>query len=68
MGAVRRQVVPVNAAEITAALLRFGADPAARLNAYGRTFDTLAMLASSAHPRDAGVRADIERVLASYLR
>ena len=52
---IRRQVVPPNAAQIAAALLRAGADPAARLNAYGRTFDTLAMLESSAHPRDAGV-------------
>ena len=65
---IRRQVVPANAAQIAATLLRAGADPAARLNAYGRTFDTLAMLESSAHPRDAGVGADIARVLARYLR
>ena len=64
---IRRQVVPANAAEITATLLQAGADPAARLNAYGRTFDTLAMLESSAHPRDAGVGADIERVLVRFL-
>jgi hypothetical protein len=64
---IRRQVVPANAAEITATLLEAGADPAARLHAYGRTFDTLAMLTSSAHPRAAGVEADIERLLTTYL-
>jgi hypothetical protein len=64
---IRRQVVPANAAEIAAALLEAGADPAARLHAYGRTFDTLAMLKSSTHPRAAGVEADIEHALATYL-
>jgi len=63
---IRRQVVPTNAAEITATLLDAGADPAARLNAYGGTPDTLAMLRSSAHPRAAGVAADIERVLTRH--
>src|ERR1700759_3285010 len=52
-----------NAAEITATLLDAGADAAATLHAYGGTPDTLAMLRSSAHPRAAGVAADIERVL-----
>jgi len=61
---IRRQVVPANAAEITATLLDAGADPGARLHAYGGTPDTLAMLRSSAHPRAAGVAADVERVLA----
>jgi hypothetical protein len=62
---IRRQVVPANAAEITARLLDAGADAAARLNAYGATPDTLSMLRSSAHPRAAGVAAEIERVLAT---
>ena len=60
---IRRQVVPANAAVITARLLDAGADPAARLQAYGATPDTLAMLMSSAHPRAAGVAGDIERLL-----
>ncbi|MHB8693617.1 MAG: hypothetical protein ACYDHH_20460 [Solirubrobacteraceae bacterium] len=60
----RRQVVPTNAAEITARLLDAGADAAATLHAYGGTPDTLAMLRSSAHPRAAGVAAEIELVLA----
>jgi hypothetical protein len=63
---IRRQVVPANAAEITARLLDAGADPAARLHAYGGTADTLTMLKSSAHPRAAGVAADIERVHATH--
>jgi hypothetical protein len=61
---IRRQVVPANAAEITARLVDAGADPAASFYAYGGTPDTLAMLRSSAHPRAAGVAADIELVLA----
>src|SRR5262249_10958591 len=63
---IRRQVVPANAAEIAARLLDAGADPAARLHAYGATPDTLAMLKSSAHPRAAGVAADLEHVLATH--
>lgn len=63
---IRRQVVPANAAEITALLLEAGADPAARLHAYGGNPDTLAMLKSSAHPRAAGVAEEIERVLATH--
>lgn len=57
---IRRQVVPANAAEVAARLLDAGADAAAGLNAYGATPDTLAMLTSSAHPRAAGVAAEIE--------
>ena len=60
---IRRQVVPANAAEITARLLDAGAEAAARLLAYGGAPDTLAILKSSAHPRAAGVAAEIERVL-----
>jgi hypothetical protein len=63
---IRRQVVPANAAEITARLLDAGADAAATLHAYGGTPDTLAMLKSSAHPRAAGVAAEIERALAMH--
>jgi hypothetical protein len=63
---IRRQVVPANAAEIAARLLNAGADAAARLHAYGGTTDTLAMLKSSAHPRAAGVAAEIERLLAVH--
>jgi hypothetical protein len=40
--------------------------PRQGLHAYGGTPDTLEMLKSSAHPRAAGVAADIERVLAMH--
>lgn len=62
---IRRQVVPGNAAEITDALLAAGADRSAELNAYGESFDVLAMLRTSAHPQAAGVSAEIEQVLAT---
>jgi hypothetical protein len=61
---IRRQVVAANAAAVVARLLDAGADAGARLQAYGATPDTMAMLKSSAHPRAAGVAADIERLLA----
>jgi hypothetical protein len=62
---IRRQVVPANAAEITAALLATGANRSAKLHAYGGTFDVLEMLKTSAHPHAAGVAAEIEHVLAT---
>jgi hypothetical protein len=65
---IRRQVVPGNAAQIAARLLDAGADPEARLHAYGATFDTLSLLRSSAHPRHAGVAAELERVLGQAKR
>lgn len=61
---IRRQVVPANAAEVVAALVDAGADRSAKLRAYGGEFDVLAMLKTSAHPRDAGVVAEIEDALA----
>ena len=61
---IRRQVVPANAAQVVAALLDAGADRSAKLHAYGGDFDVLAILKTSAHPRDAGVAADIEHALA----
>lgn len=62
---IRRQVVPHNADQIAAVLLSAGANVAATLNAYGGSYDTLAMLQSSGHPAGAGiVAARLERVLA----
>jgi hypothetical protein len=60
---IRRQVVPANAAKIVAALLDAGADRSAKLHAYGGEFDALAMLKTSAHPRDAGLAAALEDAL-----
>lgn len=61
---IRRQVVPANAAEVVVALLEAGADRSAKLHAYGGDFDVLAMLETKAHPRDAGVAAQVEHALA----
>jgi hypothetical protein len=61
---IRHQVVPANAAQVVAALLDAGADPSAKLHAYGGDFDVLAMFKTSAHPNDAGVAAGIEHALA----
>jgi hypothetical protein len=61
---IRRQVVPANAAQVVAALLDAGAERSAKLHAYGGDFDVLAMFKTSAHPRDAGVAADVEHALA----
>ena len=60
---IRRQVVPANAAEVTATLLDSGADASARFHAYGGMRGTVSMLRSSAHPRAAGVSAEIEALL-----
>lgn len=60
---IRRQLVPANAAEVVATLLGAGADRSATLWAYRGQFDVLEMLKSSAHPRDAGVAAALERAL-----
>jgi hypothetical protein len=61
---IRRQVVPANAAEVVGALLDAGADPSAKLHAYGGAFDVLAMLKTSAHPHDPGVATEVEDALA----
>lgn len=57
-------MVPASAAEIAAAVLNAGADRSAKLRAYGGEFDVLEMIKTSAHPRDAGVAAGLEHVLA----
>jgi hypothetical protein len=60
---IRRQSVPGNAATIAATLIAAGADPGARLSAYGGWFDVLQMLRTSAHPHLAGVAGELEREL-----
>jgi hypothetical protein len=61
---IRRQLVPANAVEMVATLLDAGADRFAKLHAYGGEFDVSAMFKTSAHPRDAGVAADVGNILA----
>lgn len=60
---IRRQIVPANAAEIVSTLLAAGSDRSATLRAYDGRFDVLAMIRTSAHPRDAGVAIALEHAL-----
>jgi hypothetical protein len=61
---IRRQLVPVNAAEVVATLLGAGAERSATVRAYGGEFDVVHMLRTGAHPpRDAGVAAALESAL-----
>ena len=50
-----RQIVSLNIVQVAQTLLATGADPAATFRVYGGQFDTLAMVQSSAHPKEAGV-------------
>jgi len=58
-----RQQVPANAGDVTRLLIEAGADPAAPAQIYGGGQDTMALLMSSAHPREAGVTRDIAKAL-----
>ncbi len=58
----RRQQVPLNLAEIARVLLERGADVNARARIYGGC-TTLALVSSSAHPREAGVQRATEELL-----
>ena len=49
-----RQVVPLNLPQVTKFLLEKGVDKHAKMKVYGGEFDTLALLASSGHPYEAG--------------
>jgi hypothetical protein len=60
-----RQVVPSNLAEMTITLLDHGADVNATAHAYGAELRPIGLLLSSAHPRDAGVIDEAERILRS---
>ena len=58
-----RQVVPLNLIQVTKYLLEMGVDKHAKMKVYGGEFDTLALLASSGHPYEAGVGRDMEQLL-----
>lgn len=60
-----RQVVPSNLPRLVATLIDRGADVNASAHAYGAEVRPLALLLSSAHPRDAGVRDEVEVILRS---
>ncbi|SFR38631.1 hypothetical protein SAMN04490243_1417 [Robiginitalea myxolifaciens] len=60
-----RQQVPNNLSEGVGLLLRYGANPKSVMKVYGGEFDVIALLDSSAHPKDAGcyeaVRAELPK-------
>ena len=58
-----RQIVPANLEEGVRLLLNYGARPEALMKAYGGTYDVLALLDSSAHPRVAGCYEAVHKVL-----
>ena len=59
-----RQVMPMNAVAMGGMLVARGADPAAEAHMYGGGQTALALAASSAHPRNAGLSEGLNRVLA----
>lgn len=58
-----RQITPPNALEIATLLLDRGADPNAKANLYGGLHATLPLLASSAHPANAGLQLPLLKLL-----
>ena len=58
-----RQYVPMNAPEMARLLIDSGADPLATMNVYGGQFDCVAMVESSAHPREAGIVKELVAAL-----
>ena len=60
-----RQVVPLNLPDMITTLLDHGADVNATAHAYGAERRPIGLLLSSAHPRDAGVIDEAERILRS---
>lgn len=60
---IRRQVVPDNLPEITRLLLHHGADREARGFFYGVMMDTVSLLQSGVHIREAGVYDEVKKLL-----
>ena len=58
-----RQKVPLNLPEIVDQLIKSGASKNATANFYGGQYDTLALAATSAHPKGAGILAELEKAL-----
>ncbi len=56
---IHRQVVPSNLVEITTFLLKAGADPNAKMKVYGGEFEVKSLIATSAHPKAAGIVDDL---------
>jgi hypothetical protein len=60
---IRRQLVPGNLVDIIRLLLEYGADPEAKGYFYGKMTDTLSLLQSGTHTRNAGVYEDALKIL-----
>lgn len=58
-----RQKVPLNLPEITQYLLDHGADLNAKMLVYGGEYDTLSLLKTSAHPYEAGIINEMQKIL-----
>ena len=58
-----RQQVPYNLVEIVAYLIEKGADINAKMLVYGGAFTTYELLTTSAHPYEAGIGKELERLL-----
>ncbi|WP_420577446.1 hypothetical protein [Ekhidna sp.] len=58
-----RQVVPVNLPEIVKMLIDSGADKNAKARFYGGEYSTLELASTSAHPKAAGIKQDLECIL-----
>lgn len=52
---MHRQQVPLNAPDMLSLLLRHGADPHATFHVYGGDYNTAQLIATSAHPAEAGL-------------
>ncbi len=61
-----RQQTPQNIARITEILLEAGAEVDAEANVYGGGCTTLGLVATSAHPRQAGVQIDLIQLLLDH--
>ena len=60
---IRRQQIPANAVDIAEALIEAGADAKAKAWMYGAWVGPLHMVATSAHPADAGVTPQLMSLL-----
>ena len=56
---IRRQRVPMNLKDMVQLLLTFGADKNAQMSVYGGLHTTKALMTTSAHPWDAGIKPSI---------
>ncbi len=59
-----RQQTPYNLPKIVQFLLEAGADKNAKMNVYGGEFTTWEMVATSAHPHEAGIVEELKKLLA----